>query len=421
MTSRTCPSNTAINATFDWTAEGRLKSATYGSGPVQLYYDAAGRFVRFDAGGAPEFYYLWEGANLLAELDGTGTAKKGEYSYYPGLDHLHALIRSDSLFMAQTDGLGSVIALTDAGKNVRRTFTYDDWGLGTGGVDNGNFGNQARVRWKGAIRTGISGGDLYYMRNRWYEPQSGRFLSEDPIGLAGGLNHYVYAENDPVGGADPTGLCEPGAYTADGYCLPDINVDGDPGGSSCEAILLSYGADISVCNPSPGFPVGPVGYPGGGGGAVPPPPGQPKPPTSGGGGQSGGGQPSGSPPPPHASSQDCAFALYNAGLTVVGDVTFFAGVGIGIKAGLAAENLAARGALRYVEGQQQVARLLYTGARVLRGESQEALLSAADGIMIGVPGNVGRGLLTGLSGWDFVPGVASYRAVSQARASCASQ
>jgi hypothetical protein len=55
--------------------------------------------------------------------------------------------------------------------------------------------------------------ELYYMRNRWYEPQTGRFLSEDPIGLAGGINPYAFAGLDPVSGRDPTGLChEPGKW-----------------------------------------------------------------------------------------------------------------------------------------------------------------------------------------------------------------
>jgi hypothetical protein len=49
--------------------------------------------------------------------------------------------------------------------------------------------------------------DLYYMRNRWYEPRTGRFLSEDPLGLAGGINGYAFSSDDPVNGADPFGLC----------------------------------------------------------------------------------------------------------------------------------------------------------------------------------------------------------------------
>jgi RHS repeat-associated protein len=45
---------------------------------------------------------------------------------------------------------------------------------------------------------------LMYRRNRYYDPQSGQFTQEDPIGLAGGLNLYGYAEGDPVPYPDPS-------------------------------------------------------------------------------------------------------------------------------------------------------------------------------------------------------------------------
>jgi len=49
--------------------------------------------------------------------------------------------------------------------------------------------------------------DLIYMRNRFYFPAFGRFMSEDPIGLAGGdVNLYRYVLNDPVNAVDPWGL-----------------------------------------------------------------------------------------------------------------------------------------------------------------------------------------------------------------------
>jgi len=49
--------------------------------------------------------------------------------------------------------------------------------------------------------------ELYYYRARWYDPAAGRFLSEDPIGLAGGdSNFYRYVGNDPVNRTDPSGL-----------------------------------------------------------------------------------------------------------------------------------------------------------------------------------------------------------------------
>jgi uncharacterized protein RhaS with RHS repeats len=62
---------------------------------------------------------------------------------------------------------------------------------------------------------------LYYVRARWYDADMGRFISEDPIGLAGGINNYALAANDPVNQGDPTGLW---ACPADTFCLPPVTV-----------------------------------------------------------------------------------------------------------------------------------------------------------------------------------------------------
>jgi len=51
---------------------------------------------------------------------------------------------------------------------------------------------------------------LHYMRNRWYDPSLGRFLSKDPIGYAGGSNLYSYCGGDPINFSDPSGLDEEG-------------------------------------------------------------------------------------------------------------------------------------------------------------------------------------------------------------------
>jgi len=51
------------------------------------------------------------------------------------------------------------------------------------------------------------GSGLMYRRNRYYDPTSGKFTQEDPIGIAGGLNVYGYANGDPVTYSDPFGLC----------------------------------------------------------------------------------------------------------------------------------------------------------------------------------------------------------------------
>jgi RHS repeat-associated protein len=49
-------------------------------------------------------------------------------------------------------------------------------------------------------------GDAYYVRGRWYDPQAGRFVQEDPMAVDGGINVYTFAGNDPINGPDPSGM-----------------------------------------------------------------------------------------------------------------------------------------------------------------------------------------------------------------------
>jgi RHS repeat-associated protein len=148
---------------------------------------------------------LWDRGNLFAELNSNATAIMGEYSYYPGADHLHAFAKGNTIYYAHTDGVGNVRALTDSMSTLAATYKYEVGGSNAGTTNPAGLGNDQRARFKGALRI-YDDIELYYMRNRWYEPQSGRFLSEDPIGLVGGLNSYMFVGGDPVNGRDPTGL-----------------------------------------------------------------------------------------------------------------------------------------------------------------------------------------------------------------------
>lgn len=65
-----------------------------------------------------------------------------------------------------------------------------------------------RLSWHGSLlEDGREKSGTLYRRNRYYDPLTGRFTQEDPIGLAGGLNLYGYANGDPVTYSDPFGLC----------------------------------------------------------------------------------------------------------------------------------------------------------------------------------------------------------------------
>jgi len=71
-------------------------------------------------------------------------------------------------------------------------------------------GSWVQGNWSGSLVDGQFGASgLEYRRNRYYDPQQGRFTQEDPIGLAGGMNLYGFAGGDPVNFSDPFGLCGP--------------------------------------------------------------------------------------------------------------------------------------------------------------------------------------------------------------------
>ena len=98
------------------------------------------------------------------------------------------------------DHLGSVREMTDSGGALATRNDYDPYGRMTrvGGTADSRFA------YTGHYVHGPTG--LAFTLYRAYDPQLGRWLNEDPIGLAGGINLVVFAGNDPVNQSDPLGL-----------------------------------------------------------------------------------------------------------------------------------------------------------------------------------------------------------------------
>src|SRR5206468_3106153 len=131
---------------------------------------------------------------LVREVVGTTST-----GYVTGLRIDEPLVRGGNEFYL-LDALGSVLKLTDAAGAIASSYRYDPFGSVI--VDSGSSSNQ--LQFTGREQDGTH---LQYSRARYYSPQLHRFISQDPLGFAGGdTNLYAYVRNAPQRLRDPLGL-----------------------------------------------------------------------------------------------------------------------------------------------------------------------------------------------------------------------
>lgn len=188
---------------YTWDGNNRLTRINFPDGSHAAYtYDADGkRLSKRDRSGQMS-YYIYEGLNLVQELNSAGAVVA---SYvYDRLDQPLSMTRGGVTYYYLYDQLGNVIGLSNGAAGLVVTYRYDPWGnvIAAGG-SNPNLPNP--FRFTGREWDAESG--LYFYRARYYDPQVGRFLSPDPLHvLAGRLQAYVYANNNPLAYSDPLGL-----------------------------------------------------------------------------------------------------------------------------------------------------------------------------------------------------------------------
>jgi len=202
--------NGSGTTSYAWDFENRLSSVTLpGGGVVSFQYDPLGRRIR-KVSPAGSTIYVYDGDNLTEELDTSGNPTE-RYTYGPGVDEPLVGQRQPKILYYEADGLGSVTSLTDPTGAVAATYTYDSFGFLT------NSTGSATNWFRYTARQFDSDTALYYYRARYYDPTTGRFLSEDPIGFNGGGNFYAYVQNRPLNYGDPSGLCPPNACSDPKY------------------------------------------------------------------------------------------------------------------------------------------------------------------------------------------------------------
>ena len=175
---------------------------------VAYRYDALGRRIARTAdvdGSGPVAptteTFVFDGADVWLQADGNGSVTD-RYMHGDGVDDPIARYGTgQGLAWYLTDHLGSVRAIANASGAIVDEISYDSFGtivLET----NAAWGD--RIKFTGREWDPVAG--LYYYRSRMYDPTSGRFLSSDQIGFAGGdTNLYRYVGNMPGAHTDPSG------------------------------------------------------------------------------------------------------------------------------------------------------------------------------------------------------------------------
>jgi RHS repeat-associated protein len=193
---------------YRYDCQHRLIGVSLPGGSFATYkYDAFGRRIEKTVDGhTTEF--LWQGERLIAE---SAENRYRSYIYEPGTFRPLAMLDGEgplraTSFYYQLDHLGTPQELTDYSGEIMWSAKFRAYGnlaaLEVSEIDN-------PLRFQGQYFDAETG--LHYNRHRYYNPNTGRFLTPDPIKLAGGLNNYKYVHN-PTGWVDPLGLDEcPGA------------------------------------------------------------------------------------------------------------------------------------------------------------------------------------------------------------------
>nr|WP_232013100.1 RHS repeat-associated core domain-containing protein [Pseudomonas fluorescens] len=226
---------------YRYDCQHRLIGVSLPGGSTASYkYDAFGRRIEKTVDGhTTEF--LWQGERLIAE---SAENRYRSYVYEPGSFRPLAMLDGEgplkaAPFYYQLDHLGTPQELTDYSGEIMWSAKYRAYGnlaaLDVSEIDN-------PLRFQGQYFDAETG--LHYNRHRYYNPGTGRFLTPDPIKLAGGLNSYQYVPN-PTGWVDPLGLS--------GNCLDDnTQPQGASPGSSTDNVVKQAGP---LAPPEP-LPVG---------------------------------------------------------------------------------------------------------------------------------------------------------------------
>ena len=187
--------------TFTYDQSNRLVEVQQNGAPIAYYsYNPANQRIVKTTGTSTVFYHYDTSGKLISETDGIGTPLR-DYIYLNN-EPLAVKIYTDTpgTYYFLNDHLGTPQKLVNSSGTVVWQAVYLHYGKALVTVD--TITNN--LRFPGQYFDSETG--LHYNWNRYYDPSIGRYISADPIGLAGGMNLYSYVSGNPINAVDPAGL-----------------------------------------------------------------------------------------------------------------------------------------------------------------------------------------------------------------------
>jgi len=211
-----------LKTQYRYNALNQLEAVNNNGKIIHYAYDPLGRRIGKASQAETETnttHFLWMEDVLLSESTEHNQKETNSktYLFEPGTFKPLAFVQDKQVYHYHLDHLGTPQEISDANGNIVWAVSFKAYGNLAVAYENQIENN---LRFQGQYFDSETG--LHYNRFRYYDPSCGRFINQDPIGLAGGNNNYLYVPN-PTGWVDPFGLSskEGGGVCGTGDLTPD--------------------------------------------------------------------------------------------------------------------------------------------------------------------------------------------------------
>jgi RHS repeat-associated protein len=179
--------------------DNRLIKVIHSDGSVTEYrYDYLGRRIEKIHNGGEITRYIYAGWKLILEMDGEGNVIR-RYVNLPQGGPIGYEMDGKKIFYLR-DGNNNITGIVDKDAKIIEEYKYSPFGElinDISGINEILFGSKIYDKETG----------LYYFLQRYYSPELGRFIQEDPEASLIDVNLYAFANNNPINFGDPYGTC----------------------------------------------------------------------------------------------------------------------------------------------------------------------------------------------------------------------